>query len=302
MVGNMSVDSDNYKRTFYDKLISNFNSLWFNFIEPIKIKYARIRFEKIYLKKHKNPLVSICIPTFNRGSILIDRAVKSALSQSYKNIELIIVGDHCTDNTPELLAKIKDPRLKFYNLPKRIRSYRQNIENHWLVGGAEPANKAMDLANGEWLARLDDDDTWSTDHIEKLLKLAIDGDYEFVSGLYEEERFGKRVVVDGVNALDSYYTRDSKTNTHKSPKIGGVSTWLCRSYLKGMKYNLNCWRKDWNRVWDVDLSQRIYHAGVRMGFLDEVIAYVLPRPGEKSVGLEAYKLTEKEKLKQYKFK
>ena len=50
----------------------------------------------------------------------------------------------------------------------------------------------MDLANGEWMARLDDDDTWSTDHIEKLLKFAIDGDYEFVSGLYEEERFGKR--------------------------------------------------------------------------------------------------------------
>jgi glycosyltransferase involved in cell wall biosynthesis len=302
MVANMSVNRGNNKRTFCDKFISNFNSLWFAFIEPIKIKYARLRFKKNYLKKNKNPLVSICIPTFNRGPILIDRAVKSALSQSYKNIELIIVGDHCTDNTPELLAKIKDPRLKFYNLPKRIRSYRQNIENHWLVGGAEPANKAMDLANGEWFARLDDDDTWSTDHIEKLLKLAIDGDYEFVSGLYEEERFGKRVVVDGVNALDSYYTRDSKTNTHKSPKIGGVSTWLYRSYLKGMKYNLNCWRKEWNKVWDIDLALRIYHAEVRMGFLEEVVAYVLPRPGEESIGLDAYKLTRKEKLKQYKFK
>ena len=107
---------DNYKRTFYDKLVSSLNKFWFGVTEPIKIKYARLKFERYYSEKNKTPLVSICIPTFNRGSILIDRAVKSALSQSYKNIELIIVGDHCTDNTAELLAKIKDPRLRFYNL------------------------------------------------------------------------------------------------------------------------------------------------------------------------------------------
>jgi len=295
----MSVNRGNNKRTFCDKFISNFNSLWFAFIEPIKIKYARLRFKKNYLKKNKNPLVSICIPTFNRGPILIDRAVKSALSQTYKNIELIIVGDHCTDNTPELLAKIKDPRLKFYNMKKRDRHYPQNIENHWFVGGAAPANKAMDLATGAWIARLDDDDTWSKDHVEKLLKFAIDGDYEFVSALYESERFGERSVVQGVMALDRYYT---KTDSINSSKIGGVSTWLFRSYLKGMKYNLNCWRKEWNQVWDIDLSLRIYHAGVRMGFLEEVVAFVLPRPGEESIGLDAYKLTKKEKMKHYKFK
>ena len=72
-----------------------------------------------------------------------------------------------------------------------------NVENHWFVGGAAPANKAMNLATGLWITRLDDDDTWSIDHIEKLLKFAMDGDYEFVSALYEEERFGKRMVVQG---------------------------------------------------------------------------------------------------------
>ena len=87
-----------------------------------------------------------------------------------------------------------------------------------------------------------------------------------------------------------------------SPKIGGVSTWLYRSYLKGMKYNLNCYRKEWNRVWDIDLALRIYHAGVKMGFLEEVVAFVLPRPGEDSIGLDAYKLTKNEKMKKYKFK
>ena len=109
-----------YKRSFYDKLIANFNQLRFSIIEPIKVKYARFRFEDNYIKSQKNPLVSICVPTFNRGPILVDRAIKSALSQTYQNIELIVVGDCCTDNTEELLAKIKDPRLKFYNMKSII--------------------------------------------------------------------------------------------------------------------------------------------------------------------------------------
>ena len=288
-----------HTRPFSDKLIASLIDLKFRLVEPPKVFFARILYRQNYTKNKKNPLVSICIPTFNRGSILVERAIKSALSQTYKNIELIVVGDCCSDNTKELLAKINDPRLKFYNMRKRRRFYPQTIENHWFVGGAAPANKAMDLASGLWIARLDDDDTWTRDHIEKLLKFAIDGDYEFVSALYEEERFGKRKVVQGRMALDEYYTKKKSIN---SVKIGGVSTWLYRSYLKGMKYNLNCWRKEWNKVWDIDLVLRIYRTGVKMGFLEEVVSFVFPRPGEKSIGLDAYKLTKKDKLKQYKFK
>jgi glycosyltransferase involved in cell wall biosynthesis len=286
-------------RSFSDKLISALINLKYQILEPCKVFVARRLYSSKYAKNIKNPLVSVCIPTFNRGPILVDRAIKSALSQTYKNIELIVVGDCCTDNTQELLDNIKDPRLKFYNMKKRKRFYPQTIENHWFVGGAAPANKAMDLASGLWIARLDDDDTWTQDHIERLLKFAIDGDYEFVSALYMEERFGKRKVVQGTMALDEHYTKKKSVD---SVKIGGVSTWLYRSYLKGMKYNLNCWRKEWNRVWDIDLVIRIHRAGVKMGFLEEVVSFVFPRPGEETIGLDAYKLTKKDKLKQYKFK
>ena len=291
----------NRKRSLKDKGITGFNSLRFAVIEPTLLKVARIRHEKHYANSNQNPLVSVCVPTYNRAELLIERAVASVLSQSYENLELIVVGDHCTDNTVELISEIKDPRLRFYNLPNRNRNYTQTVENHWLVGGAIPANKAMEFARGQWIARVDDDDTWSPDHIEVLLRFAQQNQYEFVSGLYEEERFGERKVVDGVRAMDPYYTGSEKYEEDNSPKIGGVATWLYRSYLGFMKYNVECWRKSWNRVWDVDLSQRIFKAGVRMGFLDQVVAYVLPRPGEDSVGLEAYKLTEQEKMEQYKF-
>lgn len=289
------------KRTLKNRFISDFNTLRFGVTEPMLLRIARIKHEKLYSDTQSTPLVSVCVPTYNRGELLIKRAVTSVLSQTYRNIELIVVGDHCTDNTAEMIAQIKDPRLRFYNLPARKRNYPQTVENHWFVGGAVPANRAMELARGQWLARVDDDDTWTPDHIEVLLRFAQQNQYEFVSGLYVEERFGKKVTVPGVRAMSSYYTRKSSSSVDNSPKIGGISTWLYRSYLRFMKYNVDCWQKSWNCVWDIDLSQRIYKAGVRMGFIDQVLAYVLPRPGESSVGLEAYELTEQEKLKQYKF-
>lgn len=289
------------KRTLEDRVIAGLNSWRFAVTEPLWLRVARLRHEQKYADTHQTPLVSVCVPTYNRGPLLIERAVSSVLSQTYTNFELVIVGDHCTDDTAELLSRIRDPRIRFHNLPSRNRKYRQTVENHWFVGGATPANKAMELARGQWIARVDDDDTWSLDHIEKLLRIAQEGRYEFVSGLYVAERFGERKVVDGVRALDPYHTRRPARPNDISPKIGGVQTWLYRSYLRFMRYNVACWRKEWNRVWDVDLALRIYAAGARMGFLEEVVAYVLPRPGENTVGLEAYKLTEKEKLAQYKF-
>jgi len=296
----MSDSAERRKRGISDRVIAGLNSARYSLFEPTWLLIERMRFEASF-KTDDNPLVTVCVPTFNRGAILVERAVESVLNQTHTNLELMIVGDHCTDDTEQLLSKISDPRLRFLNLQSRKKSYRQNIENHWLVGGAAPANAAMKLATGKWIARVDDDDTWTDDHIEKLLKFAIDGNYEFVSALYEEERFGVRKVVDGLQANDPYFTRKPLPKGDSSPKIGGVSTWLYRSYLKFMKYNVNCWRKDWNRVWDIDLALRIYGAGARMGFLPETLAYVLPRPGEESVGLEAYKLMEDEKLELYKF-
>ena len=274
------------RRNIQNRLISQLNAWRFAITEPILLRAARLRYEHLYTNIEDNPLISVCIPTYNRASLLVERAVSSVLAQTYKNFEIIIVGDCCTDNTAELLSQIDDPRLKFYNMPKRKRRYPISVENHWFVGGAIPANKSLSLAKGKWIARNDDDDIWTPDHLETLLRFAQKGNWEFVSASYIAERHGKRIVVDAKD---------------ESPRIGGVQTWLYRSYLRFMKYNPECWRKTWNRVWDTDLQDRIYRAGVRRGFLDQVVAYVLPRPGENTIGLEAYKLTEQEKMEHYKF-
>jgi len=290
------------KRTFKDKLISGFNHWRFSTMEPLQLKIARYRREKDYFKLVAAPLISVYVPTYNRAEILMERAVKSVLNQSYRNFEFIILGDHCTDKTEELVSKIKDPRIKFYNLPKRGYRYPPTVENHWLAGPVTAANQALKMIKGEWIARLDDDDIWTSDHLEELLRFAQNGNYEFVSACYIIEKHGQRNVMDGSSAQGPYYNKANKPIKGDNPKIGGSCTWFYRSYLKFFKYNINCWRKSWNRVNDAELSMRIFKAGTRMGFLEKPLALYLPRPGEEATGLEAYKISAEEKLKHFEFK
>jgi glycosyltransferase involved in cell wall biosynthesis len=271
-----------------DEIITGYDSLRFYITEPIQLKVARLLHERKYKLSESEPLISVYTPTYNRAEILIERAVASVLEQTYENFEYIIIGDHCTDETEKLVSKINDKRVKFYNIPERGYRYPETPENNWFAGPVVAANTALNMAKGEWIARIDDDDTWAKNHLESILKFTQDGNYEFTSAQYIERRYGKDSIVDGVGAKDPYYTRSDKPITGNNPFIGGTSTWFYRSYLRFMKYNPNCWRKKWNKVNDIDLSLRKFKAGVRIGFLNEVHAYVIPREGEDTVGLAAY--------------
>lgn len=274
------------KRTVTDKWISSIVALRYAVTEPALLQIARRRHSHGYGTLGERPLISVYTPTYNRADILMERAVKSVLNQTYTNFEFVIVGDHCTDRTEELIKTIKDPRIRFFNIPKRGYRYPPTAENHWLAGPVVAANTALTMLKGKWIARIDDDDIWTDDHIEALLQLAQDGNYEFVSSAYEAVKNGVRQVID---------VKDEQ------PRIGGTQTWLYRSYLKFMKYNIQCWRKSWNRVNDTDLQNRIVKSGVRTGFLDQVTCYVLPRPGETTIGLSAYREHRQEKESHFKF-
>ncbi|NOX34947.1 MAG: glycosyltransferase family 2 protein [Deltaproteobacteria bacterium] len=274
------------KRTLKDKIISNAKAVYYNAYEPWQLKYARKEAAYRSSSQSKEPLISVYVPTYNRGEILLERAVSSVLNQTYKNFEFIIIGDHCTDDTEALVRKIKDKRIFFYNIPERGYRYPPTAENHWFAGPVTAANKALEIVKGQWIARIDDDDIWTADHLEVLLNFALEKNHEFVSSSYMTIRFGKKVVVD---------------EKDQNPRIGGTQTWLYRSYLKFFKYNIDCWRKSWNRVNDTDIQDRMYKAGVRMGFLDKVTCHIIPRPGEDTIGLDAYRATADDKLQHFQF-
>ncbi len=289
------------KQTLVDRLICGFNDARYGLTEPVMLRLARLLNERYYKNGGDAPLISVYTPTYNRAEILLERALPSVLAQTYKNFEYIIVGDCCTDNTAELVAKIKDPRVRFYNLPTRGYRYPPTVENHWFAGPVIAANRALGMVKGKWIARLDDDDIWTPDHLEELLRFAQAGDYEFVSAQVTEERYGQLQIAEGYEAQSSYYTRVEKPARGANPKIGGTATWLYRSYLKFFKYNINCWRKSWNRVNDLDLVRRIFKAGARMGNLAKPLVWNIPRPGETTTGLEAYQASKNDKLKHFEF-
>lgn len=91
-----------------------------------------------------DPLISICVPAYN-GEYTVLKAVNSILSQTYKNIEVIVVDDCSPDNTYEILKSIKDQRLKLY----------KNDSNLGMVGNW---NKCVSYATGQYVHMLHSDD------------------------------------------------------------------------------------------------------------------------------------------------
>lgn len=95
-------------------------------------------------------LVSVVIPTFNRAAI-VGRAIDSALAQSYRCIEVIVVDDGSSDDTRSVVA----------GYGERVRYFHQ--EN---AGVSAARNLALRNARGEFVAFLDSDDVWQPWRIE----------------------------------------------------------------------------------------------------------------------------------------
>lgn len=120
------------------------------------------------------PLVTVCVATYNRGRLLVERSITSILNQTYTNIELIVIGDCCTDDTVDRVSRIHDPRLHFLNLPERGK-YPETPLHRWCVAGTVPINHALALAQGDFITHLDDDDEFVPDRLEKLVKFVQAG-------------------------------------------------------------------------------------------------------------------------------
>ena len=100
-----------------------------------------------------SPKVSAVIATYNRADLL-PRAVRSVLSQTYQDHELIIVDDCSTDKTREVVSAWTDSRIL----------YVRHQENRHQSGAI---NTGIEHARGEYMAFLDDDDEWVPTKLEK---------------------------------------------------------------------------------------------------------------------------------------
>ena len=110
-------------------------------------------FDKSFRGKTLNNInISVIIPAYNRAST-ITRCIESVLSQTYPVNEIIIIDDHSTDDTIELLNKFGDT-ISILSTEKR--------------SGAQTArNIGIKAAKSNWIAFLDSDDEWLPNKIEK---------------------------------------------------------------------------------------------------------------------------------------
>jgi glycosyltransferase involved in cell wall biosynthesis len=143
--------------------------------------------------------VSVIIPTHNFADFIED-AVASALNQDVVGLEVIVVDDGSTDDTPDRLARISDPRLRSIRLA------------HGGVGVAR--NRGLSLARGRYFAFLDADDRWRPGKLARqiaLLESEPDVGFVFTNFVrFDDRGFHPETQFDLVPELAAQPTRPSR--------------------------------------------------------------------------------------------
>jgi len=202
----------------------------------------------------QRPLVTVRIATYNRGRLVAERALASAIAQTYDNLEIVVVGDCCDEATAAAVRSVQDPRIRFVNLPERGR-YPADAELRWMVAGSTPMNHGVELARGEWIAPLDDDDEFGPDHVEVLLRECLQRDLDFAWGIAESEQADGTWTRQGGPALQRGSICHSAVFYHRR--------------IAAIRHDLDAWRIDEPGDWN--LWSRFARAGAAMGFVDRVV-------------------------------
>jgi glycosyltransferase involved in cell wall biosynthesis len=143
-------------------------------------------------KKITKPLVSVIVPTYNRGYCL-QRTIRSVLDQTHPNWELIIVDNYSTDDTDTLVESFKDSRIKILK-----------IHNGGIIAASR--NRGLQASVGEYVAFLDSDDWWLPKKLETSLEILDLGadivyhDLYLITSIVASPRFWKRVRTRQVNS------------------------------------------------------------------------------------------------------
>ncbi len=120
-----------------------------------------------------NELVSIITPSYKSEKFISD-TIETVLNQTYQNWEMIIVDDKSPDNSNKIIEQYvkKDSRIKLIKLEKNS-------------GPAMARNKAIEKAQGRYIAFLDADDLWKSEKLEKQIKFMQENELVFTYSSYD---------------------------------------------------------------------------------------------------------------------
>lgn len=209
-------------------------------------------------------LVSVIMPTYGRDELIVKRAIDSLTSQTYPQLEIIVVDDNGTEKTAHFRERIR--RLTdSYNGKVKL------LTNEIQMGGALSRNVGIFAAKGEYITFLDDDDRYLPDKIRKQLEYMNKNGLEMCFTnlrLYNEKE--RLVDYREFSAL-----RDMNNTTllqyHLMHNITGTPTFMYRTELLRKIGGFD----------DVQVGHEYYlmfktiQAGLKIGYLNgcDVIAY-----------------------------
>lgn len=105
------------------------------------------------------PVVSVIIPAWN-AEAYIEETLRSAMGQTLRDVEIIVVDDCSTDRTAEIAERMAaaDPRIRCFRNPQNS-------------GVSKTRNRAIEMARGAYIALLDSDDLWMPEKLERQVEL-----------------------------------------------------------------------------------------------------------------------------------
>jgi glycosyltransferase involved in cell wall biosynthesis len=185
-------------------------------------------------RSDSSPAITVVLSTYNRGNIL-PFAIQSVLRQTLVDWELLVVGDGCTDDSEDAVARFTDPRIRFINLRERVGDQ------------SGPNNEGVRQARGRLVAFLNHDDLWFPDHLERMLPAFATEDVDVAFAMALEVEPGGRFRVNMVYPDGEYDPRGAPP----------IPSWVVRrsafERFGPMRRRNECWSvptQDWlYRAW-----------------------------------------------------
>ncbi|MCE4935496.1 glycosyltransferase family 2 protein [Aliivibrio fischeri] len=195
-------------------------------------------------------MVSVVIPVYNRANV-INNTLNSVASQTYKNIEVIIVDD-CSNDSNELKRKLEN-----YDL--NIKYIRHETNLH---GGAA-RNTGIDIAKGEYIAFLDSDDLWSVDKIEQCINKGVSKNEILYSKIEDRNSIKPQYAFDNNKDVDEYLIVERQA-------MQTSSLFMRSSFAKIVRFDPSL-----KRFQDTDFiirAQKLFEA--KFSLVDSVLVYM----------------------------
>lgn len=208
--------------------------------------------------------ISIIVPIYNVEKYL-EKCINSILSQTYKNIEVLLIDDCSTDKSGQIaeqFAKI-DNRCKYIKREKN-------------GGPAAARNLGIKVSTGEYLAFIDSDDWCSQFFAEHMLKLATEEDYDIVVCDYimvTEKAEKVAESLHGINNNSSLEEKIAYIRNHACTKIFKKDFWL----QQGLMFPENIKRGD-----DMAVVIPLLTRTEKIGVINEQLYYYLQRENSMS--------------------